>query len=501
MRIEPVLKFFLPLMISGLMLAPILLQPKPALADGPVCISPNMTIPDSPGDPHSNGAVPGPVVTSTIIVTNAGPIADLNLYISATHTYVGDLVFTLTHKIGDTVLGSTAVISRAKGIRPGGAFSQPACTGDNINIILDDEASLSVHDDCNEDVDNPDDPTVLAYIDGESYRPYTNTLGVPGALYIFDGQDQIGSWELTMNDNFEFDGPGTLHQWCLLFNEPGPDLQIDKQANVASITPGGAITYNLTYGNNGTQANNAVITETLPAHTSFSPSNLPGWQQVGATNQYIYQVGNVAGLSSGHQITFTVTVNKPLPAGVNNLTNVVEIGHDGTQGQDFNTINNQDTEVTVVNAAPNLQINKTDGNISVKPGGLITYTLYYTNAGSQTATQVVISDTIPSNTMFRSDLSSAGWSCPNNNAGSICTLNIASLATNGVGSSVTFVVKVNDSLPAGVTAINNTAKIGDNGANGTDLNLLDNEDTEATPIDSGSGETQFHVYLPLVVKN
>jgi uncharacterized repeat protein (TIGR01451 family) len=304
-----------------------------------------------------------------------------------------------------------------------------------------------------------------------------------------------------MNDNFEFDGPGTLHQWCLLFNEPAPDLQISKQANVTSVTPSSAITYNLTYGNNGTQANNAVITETLPAHTSFSPSNPPGWQQVGNTNKYTYQLGNVAGLSSGHQITFAVIVNKPLPAGVNNLTNVVEISHDGTQGQDLNTTNNQDTEVTTVNATPNLQINKTDGNISVKAGDLITYTLYYTNAGTQAATQVVISETVPSNTIFKPELSSAGWSCPNNNDGSTCKLNIASLAANGVGNSVTFVVKVNDSLPAGVTAINNSAKIGDNGTNGTDLNLLDNEATEVTPINSDSGITQFHVYLPLVVKN
>jgi hypothetical protein len=73
------------------------------------------------------------------------------------------------------------------------------------------------------------------------------------------------------------------------------------------------------------------------------------------------------------------------------------------------------------------------------------------------------------------------------------------LAGGGVGGSATFVVTVDDPLPAGVTTITNTVQIGDDGANGGDSNPADNQDTEPTEVDTGS--SQSHVYLPIVLKN
>jgi uncharacterized repeat protein (TIGR01451 family) len=480
------------------MITPIFLLPKSAFADGPICSLPELTIPDSPGAQGDNGAYPGPIVTDTLVITSADTILDLNVYISTTHTYVGDLVFTLTHKIDESTITSTAVISRSK-FRESGGSVEPACTGDNIDIILDDEATLNVHDDCNEDTNNPDDPEVLAYIAGESYRPYTHTVGIPGALYIFDGAPRSGVWELAVNDNFEGDGPGVLHQWCLLFGIQSPELQISKDDGVASVAPGDNITYTLTYANNGTLANNVVITETLPANTSLSSNNLPGWQQVGATNLYTYNIGDL-GIGLSQTITFVVTVDDPLPAGVANIINLAEIGDDGTAGDDSNPDNNNDSETTPINAAPDLQINKADGGATATEGDAITYTLTYINAGNKEATNVVITETVPNHTTFNPGASTPGWACtPNNNAGSACTRNISSLAGGGVGGSATFVVTVDDPLPAGVTTITNTVQIGDDGANGGDSNPADNQDTEPTEVDTGS--SQSHVYLPIVLKN
>ena len=66
-----------------------------------------------------------------------------------------------------------------------------------------------------------------------------------------------------------------------------------------------------------------------------------------------------------------------------------------------------------------LSITKTDGSLSTTPGAAIAYTLSYTNGGSQNATGVVLTETVPANATFNAGGSTAGWVCvPNGNAGS-----------------------------------------------------------------------------------
>jgi uncharacterized repeat protein (TIGR01451 family) len=497
MKFETISKVIFTFITGGLMLATLFLLPAPALADEPFCSAPNLTITDAFGVGGENGAYPGPIVTDTIVIPDGGTISDLNLSISVTHPYVGDLVFTLTHKIDSTVISSTEIISRPKGIRPSGGNSEPACTGDNINIILDDEASLTVHDDCNEDIDNPDDPTILAYIDGESYRPYTYTVGIPGALYIFDGQPLSGTWELAVNDNFEdvIDGDGTLHQWCLLYGQATSDLQILKNDGVTTVTPGSAVTYTITYTNAAWPAHNIVITETLPTNTSFNAAASPGWNQVGATNQYTRSVDYMTP-NLTQNIAFVVTVANPLPAGVANVANTVQIGDDGTNGVDQNLGDNSDTELTPVNAVPDLRINKDDAGLTVNPGGAITYTLTYTNAGNQNATGVVLTETLPLYTSFNS-ATPAGWhqvGATNQYTYSVGNMNV------GPSQAITFVVTVDSSPPGGVTNISNTAQVGDDKTNGADSNSSNNTDTETTGL-AGQAGSQEKTFLPVVLKD
>ena len=60
---------------------------------------------------------------------------------------------------------------------------------------------------------------------------------------------------------------------------------------------------------------------------------------------------------------------------------------------------------------------------------MVVYTLSYTNAGTQNATGVVLTETVPANTTFNAGGSTAGWVCvPDNNAGSSCTLTLGALA-------------------------------------------------------------------------
>src|SRR6185436_10095225 len=136
-----------------------------------------------------------------------------------------------------------------------------------------------------------------------------------------------------------------------------------------------------------------------------------------------------------------------------------------------------------VAAAPDLRISKSDGGISPMPGGIITYTLNYTNTGTQAATGVVITETVPNNTRYNATASlPTVWSCPNGSlAGTLCTTNIPGSVAGGGGSgSVRFAVRVDNPLPPSVTSIVNTANIGDDGTNGPDPTPINNVGTVGT---------------------
>jgi len=195
------------IIISGLLLITIFLLPQPARADAPICRSPNLAIPDGLSTDYDTPTPgPGPLVKDTLVVNSAGTIQDLNVVISTTHPFVGDLVFTLTHKVGPTetnaviyrmpLLGSSAVT----------ITTEPACSGDNIDITLDDEAALDVQVNCMEGYQQHDG--TQAYIAGGFYKPYSS-------LSVFDGQTLSGAWELAVADNFNQD-EGVLKRWCLV---------------------------------------------------------------------------------------------------------------------------------------------------------------------------------------------------------------------------------------------------------------------------------------------
>lgn len=270
-----------------------------------------------------------------------------------------------------------------------------------------------------------------------------------------------------------------------------PDLQITKTDGAVVAVPGGTVSYTLAYNNtNGKRdANNTVITETIPANTVFNAgASTAGWSCPGGTsagNTCTLAVGNIPAGGAGSTATFAVTVVNPVPAGVTGLSNTATIADDGLLGADGNPLNNTSTVLTSLNAAINLSISKSDGNTGSSPGQTTSYTLTYANIGNKGATGVVINETVPANTTFNAGASTAGWVCtPNNNAGSACTFTIGALAGGGAGGSVVFAVTADDPVPSGTTQISNTATISDDGTNGPDADTGNNTSTDTTPFDA-----------------
>jgi uncharacterized repeat protein (TIGR01451 family) len=266
-----------------------------------------------------------------------------------------------------------------------------------------------------------------------------------------------------------------------------PDLSLTKSDGGASVVPGGTVAYTLSYSNSGGQAaTGTVLTETVPANSTFNAgASTAGWSCTpnnNAGSTCTLTLGNVAGGGNG-SATFAVTAVNPVAAGVAQLSNTASVADDGTHGADPTPGNNTASDTTPVNAAPDLTLTKSDGGVSVAPGGSVTYTLGYANAGNRGATGVVLTDAVPANTVFNPGASTAGWSCtPDNNAGSTCTLAIGSLAGGGASGTANYAVIVSSPLSPGITQISNQASVADDGSNGADPNPGNNTASDTTPI-------------------
>ena len=129
------------------------------------CSTPGTAIPD-------NNPVAFP---DTLTIGAGGSLLDLNVSVEATHSFVGDLVFTLVHQATGT---SVTLIDRP-GSPPGGG-----CSGDDVNAVLDDEAALAVEAQCVT-------PGPVAV---------SGTFAPNSVLAGFDTESLVGDWDLTVSD-------------------------------------------------------------------------------------------------------------------------------------------------------------------------------------------------------------------------------------------------------------------------------------------------------------
>lgn len=116
-------------------------------------------------------------VEDTIAVTEAGAIADVEVEVDITHSWVRDLTMTLQH-------GDVAVLLVAA--RGGG--------GQNFTgTLFDDEADQSI---------------------AEGSAPFAGAYRPEESLEAFDGADQAGDWTLVITDAMAPDD-GVLNEWTL----------------------------------------------------------------------------------------------------------------------------------------------------------------------------------------------------------------------------------------------------------------------------------------------
>ena len=280
-----------------------------------------------------------------------------------------------------------------------------------------------------------------------------------------------------------------------------PDLQLSKDDSLlldvdssGDVSPGDTLRYTLVINNQGAgDATNIVLEDAPDIHTALIDGSV-------VSSQGSVAIGNNPGdttievavgtMAAGTSVTVTydVVINQPLPSGVTEVVNqalLTSAELPPVISDDPDEPGTEDPTIVPINAQPDLVISKDDGDVTAVPGGTVSYLLSYQNVGNQDATGVVITETVPLNTLFDGPASTPGWVCvPDATAGSICTLAIGGVAASAAAATASFAVMVDDPLPAGVTEVLNTVGIADDGTNGDDPTPDDNTDSDTTPVNA-----------------
>ncbi|MDY6868314.1 MAG: right-handed parallel beta-helix repeat-containing protein, partial [Chloroflexota bacterium] len=255
--------------------------------------------------------------------------------------------------------------------------------------------------------------------------------------------------------------------------DAAPDLTVEiNTSELIYVQPGDTISFDLAYENIGNQdATNVILFASLPTHAQFDSENSSA-EWVYDSDSETYQIEETV-FPEGQPETaiFSVDIDETSLPSLTSVDLLVSIEDDGTNGDDLYSVDNDATSEIPYSEAPDLNINLI-GIATIQPGALLTYQIEYSNLGFNTATGVVITESVPDYATFNSENSDMGWE---NVAGTDqYTYSVGSLSKGDVTSPIAFAITIDSTIPDGVESITNTASISDDGENGVDPDSTNN---------------------------
>lgn len=251
-----------------------------------------------------------------------------------------------------------------------------------------------------------------------------------------------------------------------------PSIHITKVADQGSVTLGSQIGYTITVSNSGPgTAYNVAVNDTLPNNGGLSWSMSPSVTgcSISTTNPQVLSC-NFASMPANTSISIHV-ISPTTASSCGTVSNSASVTLSNGTGAQTATVN-----ISVLCAV--LHVSKTAcPQSSVVPGGLLTYTISYSNSGTATADPATLVDTIPANTTVAN---SGGGTVSSN--GSTVTWQVGPLAPGGSGTK-TLIVLVN---AANGATLSNTVTLSAPQATATASNTVTTSVSNAGAITHGS---------------
>jgi uncharacterized repeat protein (TIGR01451 family) len=254
------------------------------------------------------------------------------------------------------------------------------------------------------------------------------------------------------------------------------DLITTNTAAPTSLAAGSNVTYTQSVTNNGPVATTAPLTftQTTPPNTNFQSITAPaGWTcvkpAVGATGTITCTDSGTLALNATANFTLVLQVAAGTPSG----TNIAETATASAGNLVPNLTSNTATATVLVanaNSADMAIVKTATPSPNVADGDILTYSLAVTNNGPATATNVIVTDTLPSAVTYESASSTAG-TC--SEADSVVTCLLGSMA-NAATATVTIVT-----FAGAPGVVVNTATVS---ADQTDPNTNNNTSSETETI-------------------
>ncbi len=301
----------------------------------------------------------------------------------------------------------------------------------------------------------------------------------------------------------------SVEQTPVVCGSPLGQLRVQKDDGVICAAPNQTITYTITYSNSGGAAvNNVFLTDIKPSYTNFLPGD--SWVDTGG-GVFTRALGTVNPGGPQGPIYFRVQLvdRTAIPTSVTAITNVIQISGGDTY-----------TEVTSVPLTPDLVVAKNDNigvtsassefawlyqqvagvapsfsaqAVNVGPGDFIEYTVVYVNNGRTSATNVVLTDTLP---LYTTYAGGPEWTPA---SGQLYRHTVGNDLNPGEGGFLTFRVQVTNTLPLTLEWIINRVDIGGNESS-SECNPNNSFSYEQTPVNPTSTTTNT-IYLPIILKS
>ncbi|MFN3191205.1 MAG: SdrD B-like domain-containing protein [Aureliella sp.] len=245
-------------------------------------------------------------------------------------------------------------------------------------------------------------------------------------------------------------------------------LTVTKTDAQDPVTVGGTLTYTILVTNTGpSTATNVTVNDTLPAGLTLTNVTSTLGTATPSGNAFTVDIASLA-VNQSSTITVTTTVDSTFSG--TSVTNTV------TANADESTQVTAD-ETTTINPSIDLAITKTDSVDPATRGNTLVYTMDVTNAGPSSATNVVVTDTLPDGVTF---ISATGGTvtAPSGNSNDVL-IDIGTLAASG-SQQVTVTVTID--ADAADTITNTASVTSTETTGGFETNTNNNSTTEPTTL-------------------